>query len=227
MQFHVLSFEGPDRYAQAGGIASRVTGLTQALAEAGYETHLWFVGAPDLPGHESRAWLHLHRWCQWISRYHPVGVYDGEEGKRNQIADITNLYCNFTVNEFCKIFDNEDFGYRRITIERPLRDDKGKLVLDKKGNQQADSDLRDFENVPLKEDIVSFFLREARPFVADAWIDPEYRDEQDGGIGKVGYEINFNREFYRFQSPRSLAAIDTDLRKVEEHILRLLKEVTK
>jgi glycosyltransferase involved in cell wall biosynthesis len=86
MQFHVLSFEGPDLYAQAGGIASRVTGLTQALVEAGYETHLWFVGAPDLPGHESRAWLHLHRWCQWISRYHPMGVYDGEEGKRLDYA---------------------------------------------------------------------------------------------------------------------------------------------
>jgi len=86
MQFHVLSFEGPDNYSQAGGIASRITGLSNALAEAGYETHLWFVGDPDLPGHEKRGRLQLHRWCQWISRYHPGGVYDGEEGKRADFA---------------------------------------------------------------------------------------------------------------------------------------------
>jgi glycosyltransferase involved in cell wall biosynthesis len=82
MQFHILSFEGPDAYSRAGGIASRVTGLVRALADAGYETHLWFVGDPALPGHETRGNLHLHRWCQWISQYHPAGVYDGEEGKR-------------------------------------------------------------------------------------------------------------------------------------------------
>jgi hypothetical protein len=81
MQCHVLAFEGPDIYAQAGGIASRVTGLTEALATAGFETHLWFVGDPSLPGHEMRGQLHLHRWCQWISHYHPNGVYDGEAGK--------------------------------------------------------------------------------------------------------------------------------------------------
>jgi len=81
MYFHILSFEGPDEYASAGGIASRVTGLVRALADAGYETHLWFVGDPDLPGHETQGNLHLHRWCQWISRYHLAGVYDGEEGK--------------------------------------------------------------------------------------------------------------------------------------------------
>jgi glycosyltransferase involved in cell wall biosynthesis/ribosome-associated translation inhibitor RaiA len=82
MQFHILSFEGPDAYASAGGIASRVSGLAQALAEAGFETHLWFVGDPELPGHEAIGNLHLHRWCQWISKFHSAGVYDGEEGKR-------------------------------------------------------------------------------------------------------------------------------------------------
>jgi glycosyltransferase involved in cell wall biosynthesis len=85
-QFHILSFEGPDAYARAGGIASRVTGLSEALAEAGFETHLWFVGDPQLPGHENRGQLLLHRWCQWISKYHPGGVYDGEEGKRTDYA---------------------------------------------------------------------------------------------------------------------------------------------
>src|SRR5215467_8905124 len=96
MQFHILSFEGPDGYAQAGGIASRITGLSDALAAAGFETHLWFVGDPHLPGHETRGQLQLHRWCQWISRYHPAGVYDGEEGK---LADYAASLPPFLLRE--------------------------------------------------------------------------------------------------------------------------------
>jgi glycosyltransferase involved in cell wall biosynthesis len=86
LQFHLLSFEGPDRYAFAGGIASRVSGLAEALAALGFETHLWFVGDPFLPGHEHRGRLHLHRWCQWMSRHNPAGVYDGQEGKVAEYA---------------------------------------------------------------------------------------------------------------------------------------------
>ncbi|HUE95706.1 MAG TPA: hypothetical protein VMN39_03555, partial [Longimicrobiaceae bacterium] len=86
MQFHILSFEGPDAYSRAGGIATRVEGLARALADLRLETHLWFVGDPDLPGHEEQGDLHLHRWAQWVSRHHPGGVYDGEEGKRLEYA---------------------------------------------------------------------------------------------------------------------------------------------
>jgi len=85
-QFHVLSFEGPDAYSRAGGIAARVVGLASAIAEAGADTHLWFVGAPELPGHERKDGMALHRWCQWISAYHPRGVYDGEEEKVRDYA---------------------------------------------------------------------------------------------------------------------------------------------
>lgn len=86
MQFHILSFEGPDPYARAGGLATRVEGLAQALAELRFETHLWFVGDPDLPGHEDQGDLHLHRWAQWMSRHHPNGVYDGEDAKQHEYA---------------------------------------------------------------------------------------------------------------------------------------------
>lgn len=96
MQFHILSFEGPDAYARAGGLASRVEGLGESLATLGFETHLWFVGDPDLPGLEVRGSLHLHRWCQWVSRYHPGGVYDGEEGK---LADYGGSLPPFLVRE--------------------------------------------------------------------------------------------------------------------------------
>lgn len=85
-QSHILSFEGPDEYSRAGGIASRVSGLVQALGEAGCDSHLWFIGDPALPGHEHAGAATLHRWGQWISRYHPGGVYDGEEGKRSDFA---------------------------------------------------------------------------------------------------------------------------------------------
>jgi glycosyltransferase involved in cell wall biosynthesis len=85
--FIVLSFEGPDVYSQAGGLGVRVKELSRALAERGFETHLFFVGDPKLPADEKavEGRLTLHRWSQWISRYHPLGVYAGEDDK---VADI-------------------------------------------------------------------------------------------------------------------------------------------
>jgi len=91
---------------------------------------------------------------------------------------------------------------------------------------EPDPALKDAENIPLKEDIVSYVLREVRPYVPDAWIDRETLDEQDGGIGKVGYEINFNRVFFQYQPPRPLHEIDAELAEVEKRILDLLREVT-
>ncbi len=113
-----------------------------------------------------------------------------------------------------RIFANEDFGYRTITVERPLRDDQGCVVLGAKGKQkgkpQPDSSLRDTENVPLSEDVEAYFEREVRPHAADAWIDADKT--------KVGYEIPLNRHFYVFEPPRSLAEIDADLREVTGRI---------
>lgn len=100
-------------------------------------------------------------------------------------------------------------------------DGKGKHI-----EYEADPALKDAEHVPLKEDIVSYFLREVRPYVPDAWVDRETLDEQDGGIGKVGYEINFNRVFFQYQPPRPLHEIDAELAGVEQRILGLLREVT-
>lgn len=82
-QFAILSFEGPDEYSRAGGLATRVRDLSETLAGEGFSTHLFFVGDPHLPGIEERERLTLRRWGQWISVYHPGGVYDGEWGKLN------------------------------------------------------------------------------------------------------------------------------------------------
>jgi type I restriction enzyme M protein len=85
--------------------------------------------------------------------------------------------------------------------------------------------LRDFELVPLKEDWSDYMAREVTPFVPDAWVDQTYRDERDGEIGRVGYEINVNRYFYKYVSPRPLAEIDSELKQLEAEIAELLKEV--
>jgi type I restriction enzyme M protein len=118
-----------------------------------------------------------------------------------------------------RIFRNEDFGYRTITVERPLRDDKGKPVLGEKGKLkgklQPDSALRDTENVPLSEDVETYFKREVLPHAPDAWIDHEKT--------KVGYEIPFNRHFYVFEPPRELAEIDADLKQVTDRIKAMIE----
>jgi glycosyltransferase involved in cell wall biosynthesis len=86
LRIDILSFEGPDAYARAGGIASRIVGLARALAQRELQTHLWFVGAPDAPGEEIDEGVALHRWCQWLSAHHPQGVYDGEVAKAHDYA---------------------------------------------------------------------------------------------------------------------------------------------
>ena len=207
-----------------------------------------------------------------------------------QINEIVKLYDRQSDNETVRTFDNADFGYTRVTVERPLRlryqmttEDKARFLdacphllddvqaIDKtlgrkpdkdwngvwqriedvlharksswkkseerlfrsaftqkdtgaepvaKGNGfEPDPDLRDFENVQLKDNIDAYFEREVRPHVSDAWI--------DRGKDKVGYEINFNRHFYKYVSPRPLETIDAELKKAEEEIMRLLREVTK
>ena len=210
----------------------------------------------------------------------------------SQIAEIVKLYGRQTDGETCKTFANANFGYTRVTVERPLRlryqmtvEDKARfldacphllddvqaidktlsrepqrdwnavwgsvedileergsswkksektlfrnvftqkdpnaepVIKDKSGDEwEPDSELRDFENVPLKEDIDAYFNREVLPHLPDAWV--------DHSKDKVGYEINFNRHFYKYTPTRPLAEIDADLKHAEEEIMRLLREMT-
>lgn len=120
-----------------------------------------------------------------------------------------------------RIFKNEAFGYTTITVERPLLDDNGQVVLGVKGKQkgkpQPNTALRDTENVPLGEDIDAYFQREVLPHAPDAWIDTEK--------SKIGYEIPFNRHFYLFEPPRSLQVIDEELKTVTTNIMKMLQEL--
>lgn len=105
------------------------------------------------------------------------------------------------------------------------RDETADICTDAKGNPEPDPELRDYELVPLNEDWREYFEREVKPFVPDAWVDETYRDERDGQVGRVGYEINFNRYFYKYVPPRPLEEINAELRQLEAEIATLLKEV--
>lgn len=106
------------------------------------------------------------------------------------------------------------------------RDETAEICRDKVGNPEPDPELRDTESVPLAESVEAFFEREVRPHVPDAWIDMSRRDPKDGQVGLVGYEINFNRYFYRYSPPRPLEEIEAEIRGIEQDILRMLAEVT-
>jgi type I restriction enzyme M protein len=105
------------------------------------------------------------------------------------------------------------------------RDETAEICTDEKGKPDADPELRDTENVPLGEDVQEFFAREVEPHVPDVWINISVKDPQDGKIGRVGYEINFNRYFYKYQPPRPLEDIVADIRMLEREIVRMLREV--
>ena len=106
------------------------------------------------------------------------------------------------------------------------RDEAAAICRTPDGKPEPDPELRDTERVPLAEDVNAFFEREVRPHVSDAWIEETKRDARDGEVGIVGYEINFNRYFYRYSPPRSLEDIESDIQGIEADILRMLAEVT-
>ena len=136
----------------------------------------------------------------------------------SHIRQIAELYTNFEENDHCKIHPNDFFGYTKVTIERPLIDEEtGEIVTDKKGNPKPDTKLRDYERVPLTDDIDDYYRREVKPHVPDSWIDRK-KD-------KVGYEINFNRYFYQYMPLRSLKEIADEILALEQKSEGLLNEV--
>jgi len=267
---------------------------TDMFYNTGIATYIWIVTNKKTQQRKGKIQL-----IDATSQHTPMRKSLGSKRKQisdEQIAHISQLFGEFSDNEHSKIFDNTDFGYQRITVERPLklnfhvnaeriailkennafiklaeaeqqallqaletlserglylnrntfskdleqvlksanikagaplkkailsalseRDDTADICTDNKGKPEADSDLRDNENVPLKEDINSYFQREVIPHVPDAWVDYDKT--------KIGYEIPFNRHFYKYVPPRPLAEIDADLDKVTAEILELLQEV--
>lgn len=153
--------------------------------------------------------------------------YIPENGDEKGIGLITKLYGDFEENEFCKIYPNDLFGYWRVTVVQPLKDEHGNIQTDSKGNPIPDKDLRDYENIPfLKKDengnlveqtIEEYFEREVKPNLPDAWIDDSKT--------KIGYEINFTKYFYKFKPLRSLSDIKADILALEQVTVELEKKV--
>jgi type I restriction enzyme M protein len=259
----------------------------------GIGTYVWVLSNHKAP--ERKGLVQL---IDASAMHTPMQKSLGSKRKRlseDQIAEIARLQQDMPDDPkggqspaVSKLFKTTAFGYRRITVERPLRmrfeatdarvanfnavtghahadafakvrgnfdtleallkaaglkkltkahlkelmsvmgikDPDAQPMKDEKGNLVADTDLRENENVPLGQDIHDYFAKEVLPHVPDAWIDETKRDDKDGKVGIVGYEINFNRYFYQYVPPRKLADIDADLKAVEAEIAALLGEVT-
>jgi type I restriction enzyme M protein len=116
----------------------------------------------------------------------------------------------------------------RRSIRRALgeRDEEAEICRDSKGRPRADRDLRDYERVPLDRTVADYFAEEVQPYVPDAWVDEDYTDDKDGGVGRVGYEINFNRYFYEYEPPRPLEEIEADIEALQYEIIEMLREIT-
>jgi type I restriction enzyme M protein len=212
------------RYVLENDLCEAIVGLpTDMFYNTGISTYVWIISNRKPEARKGKVQL-IDASGMWQKMRKSLG------SKRKELSDahierITRLFGDFVEahdgdgTPISRIFDNEAFGYHAITVERPLRDENGQIVLGQKGKQkgkpQPDASLRDTENVPYTEDVGEYFKREVLPHAPDAWIDPEKT--------KVGYEIPFNRHFYVFKPPRPLAEIDADLKQTTDRIMDMIK----
>ena len=214
------------RYVLENDLVEAIIGLpTDMFYNTGISTYVWIVSNRKPEARKGKVQL-IDASGFWQKMRKSLGS-KRKELSPEHIEDITKIFGEFrkvTRDKvpISRIFKNEDFGYRTITVERPERDAKGNPVLGTKGKlkgkPQPDSSLRDTENVPLNEAVETYFKREVLPQAPDAWIDPEKT--------QVGYEIPFNRHFYVFQPPRPLSEIDTELKACTDRILKMIGGLT-
>jgi len=215
------------RYLLENDLVEAIIGLpTDMFYNTGISTYIWIVSNRK-PIHRKGKLQLIDASGFWRKMRKSLGS-KRKELSPEQIEEITQLFGkarNVTRDgvPISRIFKNTEFGYRTITVERPQRDEQGKVVLGTrgklKGKPQPDTSLRDTENVPLSEKVETYFEREVKPHAPDAWIDHEKT--------KVGYEIPFNRHFYVFKPPRPLAEIDAELKGVTDRIVAMIGELSK
>ena len=214
------------RYVLENDLLEAIVGLpTDMFYNTGISTYVWIV-TNRKPEHRRGKVQLIDASGMWQKMRKSLG------SKRKELADehideITRLFGQFVEAEIdgkpvSRIFRNTDFGFRTITVERPQRDDQGKVVRGQRGKMKgklmADTKLRDTENVPLSEDVEAYFQREVLPHAPDAWIDHDKT--------KVGYEVPFNRHFYVFTPPRPLEEIDADLKRTTDRIKAMIEGLT-
>jgi type I restriction enzyme M protein len=214
------------RYVLENDLLEAIVGLpTDMFYNTGISTYVWII-TNRKPEHRKGKVQLIDASAMWQKMRKSLGS-KRKELSDDHIVEITRLFGQFSEAEqdgkpISRIFDNADFGYRTITVERPERDENGKVVLGQrgkaKGHPVADSKLRDTENVPLAEDVEAYFKREVLPHAPDAWIDHDKT--------KVGYEIPFNRHFYVFMPPRPLEVIDAELKQTTDRIKVMIEGLT-
>ena len=188
----------------------------QLFFNTGISTYIWIVTNKKNPQRKGKVQL-----IDGSSYYKSMKKSLGSKRKfidDSQREQLLQTYQKFEDNEYSKVFDNEFFGYTKITIEQPKVED-GEVIRDKKGNPKSDSKLRDSERVPLTEDIEEYFNREVEPHLPNSWI--------DFNKSKVGYEINFTKYFYQYKPLRSSNDISNDLlelKKKSENLLNLIMD---
>ncbi|MDD4964857.1 MAG: class I SAM-dependent DNA methyltransferase [Gallionella sp.] len=218
------------RYVLENDLVEAIIGLpTDMFYNTGIGTYVWILSNRKPEARRGYVQL-IDASSMWQKMRKSLGSKRKEMSDAH-IAEVTRLFGEFQEaprpqageglgrgKPIALIFKNQDFGYRTLTVERPLRDAAGKIILNEKGKlkgkPQSDTSLRDTENVPLSEDIESYFKREVLPHAPDAWIDHDKT--------KVGYEIPFNRHFYVFEPPRPLAEIDAELKQCTDRILTMI-----
>jgi type I restriction enzyme M protein len=214
------------RYVLENDLVEAIIGLpTDMFYNTGISTYVWIVSNRKPKARKGKLQL-IDASGMWQKMRKSLGSKRKELAPEH-IEDITQIFGAFKEVSrdgvpISRIFKNEEFGYRTITVERPTRDEAGNVVLATKGKAKGkpvpDSALRDTDNVPLSEDVETYFAREVLPHAADAWIDHDKT--------KVGYEIPFNRHFYVFTPPRPLAEIDAELKTVTDRILTMIAGLT-
>lgn len=200
---------------------------TDLFYNTGISTYIWIIskGKCNNPVRAGKVQLIDASNC-YENRRKNIG------NKRKDLSEdcrklILKAYDEFSNKEYSdgdkkvesKIFDNDDFGFYRITIETPKVDENQKVIRDKKGNIKADLSKRDYENVPLKEDIEEYFEREVKPYNENAWIDRKKT--------KIGYEIPFTRYFYKYVAPEDSDVIEARIRQNEKDIISSLEKLFK
>jgi type I restriction enzyme M protein len=210
------------RYVLENDLVEAIIGLpTDMFYNTGISTYIWILSNRKQEHRKGKLQL-IDASGFWQKMRKSLGSKRKELSEAH-IDEITILFGKFRQSKkdgkpISRIFKNQEFGYRTITVERPLRDKTGKIVLSTKGKlkgkPEPDSSLRDTENVPLTENVEVYFKREVLPHAPDAWIDHEKT--------KVGYEIPFNRHFYVFEPPRPLNVIDAELKECTDRILKMI-----
>ncbi len=210
------------RYMLENDLVEAIIALpTDMFYNTGISTYIWIVSNRKPKQRKGKVQL-IDASGFWQKMRKSLGS-KRKELSPDHIEDITRIFGKFKEVTrdgvpISRIFKNEEFGYRTITVERPQRDAQGKVVLGTKGKGKGkpvpDSGLRDTENVPLNEEVDDYFKREILPHATDAWIDHEKT--------VVGYEIPFNRHFYVLKPPRPLSEIDAELKTVTDRIVKMI-----